>query len=123
VVLITDTVEQHKSTKWLAIAHYRIDVCTRPTLIGAKHFNSAPTVTSPTHHYTGQTSHATWFSPSVFVIVLLTYFIWRRFDAFCYFFFTTCETFSIKNWVVLATGLARTWPVWSFASPFVIYTC
>jgi len=47
VVHITSTIAQHKSTKkWLAIAHFRIGVCTRPTLIGAKHFNRAATVTS-----------------------------------------------------------------------------
>jgi len=45
------TTQVHK--KWLAIAHYRICVCTRPTLIGAKHFNSAPTVASLTHYNAG----------------------------------------------------------------------
>ena len=38
---------------WLAILHYRIGVCTRPTLIGAKYFNSAPTTASFAHHNTG----------------------------------------------------------------------
>jgi len=32
--------------------HYRVGVCTRPTLIGAKHFNSTPTVALFTHHNT-----------------------------------------------------------------------
>ena len=42
---------QHKRTQKMVshIAHYRIGVCTWPTLIGAKHFNSAPTVTTFTH--------------------------------------------------------------------------
>jgi len=35
---------------WLAIEHCKIGVWTRPTLIGAKHFNSDPTVASFTHH-------------------------------------------------------------------------
>ena len=43
-----ETTHEHK--KWLAITHCRIGVCTRPTLIGAKHFTSAPTVASCTHH-------------------------------------------------------------------------
>jgi len=46
------TMQEHK--KWLAIAHYRIGVCTRPTQIGEKHFkNSTPTVASSTHYNTG----------------------------------------------------------------------
>jgi len=36
------TTQDHK--KWLATEHYRISVCTRPTRIRAKHFNSALTV-------------------------------------------------------------------------------
>ena len=36
--------KEHK--KWLAIAHFRINVCTRLALMGAKHFNRAATVTS-----------------------------------------------------------------------------
>jgi len=35
------------------VAHYRIGVCIQPTLRGAKHFNSTPTVASFTHHNAG----------------------------------------------------------------------
>jgi len=45
------TKQEHK--KWLAIAHYGIGLRTRPTLIGVKHFNCAPNVTSLIHHNTG----------------------------------------------------------------------
>jgi len=45
------TTQEHK--KWLSIVPHRIGACTWPTLVGAKHFNSTPTVTSFTHHNTG----------------------------------------------------------------------
>jgi len=35
-----------RTQKWLVIAHYRAGVSTQSTLRGAKHFNSAPTITS-----------------------------------------------------------------------------
>ena len=33
----------------------------------------------------------------LFIVVFFTYFIWRWFDAVCYFSLTTCEASSIKN--------------------------
>jgi len=35
------------------VARYGIGICTRPTLRGAIHFNSTPTVASFTHHNAG----------------------------------------------------------------------
>jgi len=35
------------------VTHYRISVCTRPTLIGAKHSDNTPTVASFTHRNAG----------------------------------------------------------------------
>jgi len=52
MVHIIEAIIQHKSKKMVShtVAHYRIGVCTQPTLIGAKHFNTTPTVASFTHH-------------------------------------------------------------------------
>jgi len=40
-----------RAQKWLAVAHYRIGVCTLLSLIGGNHFNSDPTITSSIHNY------------------------------------------------------------------------
>jgi len=53
------------------------------------------------------------------VVVVFVYFTWCQFDAFCYFF-TTCETPSMKNWFMLATGLAENLTQVVFHQPFVI---
>jgi len=45
------TTQQHG--KWLTITHYRMGVWTQPTLIGAKHSNNTPVLTSFTHHNIG----------------------------------------------------------------------
>jgi len=44
---------QARAQKCLAMTHYRICVCTRPTLMAAKHFNNAAIVASFTHDNAG----------------------------------------------------------------------
>jgi len=64
--------------------------------------------------------HRHAFFPLLFVVVLFTYFIWRWFDAFCYFSFSAYEASSIKNWFLLATGLAENCTHMVFHQPFVV---
>jgi len=63
------------------------------------------------------------FSLCLCVVVWFTNFIWRIFDAFCYFFFCYMWNVFKWNWFVLATGMAENLTHMVFCQPFVIQTC
>ena len=53
--------------------------------------------------------------------VYLFYLTW--FDEFCYFSYNTCEKSSMKNWFMLATGMAEQLTHMAFGQPFAIQIC
>ena len=118
------TTQEHK--KWLAIPYYRIGVCTQPTLIRAKHFSSAPTVTWFNHHNTGIQK---WGRNEGILNVEL-YKFWYSFDKQ-----SKMDCFANRltgNWCQECSGVGTTFPhlfvVWkAVPTPFCIsdltWTC